>query len=380
MPPSSRPTIYLVGTSGHPNYGDELITATWLRFYAEVAPEADIWLDSPRPGQSAVLFDGIHPRLRCTDTLYHAAWNAPEDAAAAMKFTPEVVRSPGIVPREVLGYDLLRRAAVLHVIGGGYINSKDPRNFGLLSALAEVASESGTRLAITGAGLTPVPEDATGPLAAALSRFDVVDVRDQASMDVLDAGGVAASMTCDDAFLDLAGVPVARSGRMPEVVVCLQSDAVAADPERLASFTADVLDSWGATESHVAMVEFIPRGDLEAAPFLRERVPDLETYTFDRIWREGLPVRLGQRWISTRFHAHLLAASAGCWGVAVSTGTDYYRTKHQSLIDLGSGWRLAELDETPESSALSGPPYAGNAARLRAAKRSVAAAVLDGVL
>ena len=26
-----RPIIYLIGTSGSPNYGDELITAGWLR-------------------------------------------------------------------------------------------------------------------------------------------------------------------------------------------------------------------------------------------------------------------------------------------------------------------------------------------------------------
>ena len=69
---TNPPVIYLIGTAGHPNYGDELITASWLRELARTFPDAEVWLDSPRPGQASVLFDGIHPGLRCVDTLFHA--------------------------------------------------------------------------------------------------------------------------------------------------------------------------------------------------------------------------------------------------------------------------------------------------------------------
>ena len=46
------------------------------------APDAEVWLDTPRPGQASVLLDGIHPGLRCVDTLFHACWNAPTDDPA----------------------------------------------------------------------------------------------------------------------------------------------------------------------------------------------------------------------------------------------------------------------------------------------------------
>ena len=42
--------IYLVGSTGFPNYGDELVASQWLRYLAEHEPDAEVWLDSPAPG------------------------------------------------------------------------------------------------------------------------------------------------------------------------------------------------------------------------------------------------------------------------------------------------------------------------------------------
>lgn len=42
--------IYLISIGGYPNYGDEFITAAWLRFLAKSRPEAEVWLDTRYPG------------------------------------------------------------------------------------------------------------------------------------------------------------------------------------------------------------------------------------------------------------------------------------------------------------------------------------------
>ena len=46
--------------------------------------------------------------------------------------------------------------------------------------------------------------------------------------------------------------------------------------------------------------------------------------------------------MTSRFHLHLLAAACGAAGVAFEIDEDYYRAKHSSLIELGTGWAVAE--------------------------------------
>ena len=65
-------------------------------------------------------------------------------------------------------------------------------------------------------------------------------------------------------------------------------------------------------------------------------------YPFTEIWNAGLPARRGQRWITTRFHPHLLAAAAGAWGVAIPVSDDFYGVKHESLISRGSRWSVVQ--------------------------------------
>ncbi|MGH3910802.1 MAG: polysaccharide pyruvyl transferase family protein, partial [Pseudonocardiaceae bacterium] len=72
----SRPCYYLVGATGFPNYGDELIARGWLRYLVEVAPDADVWLDCHSPGPARILLDGVHPRARFVDTLWRLCWEA----------------------------------------------------------------------------------------------------------------------------------------------------------------------------------------------------------------------------------------------------------------------------------------------------------------
>ena len=115
--------IYVVGSSGHPNFGDEFIAAAWLKYLAVARPDARRRrLDCPQPGMAQVLFEGMHPRLRVTNTLWRLAHdNAEHPAEVAAKQTfRERIAGFG-TPAYDLGILKRREAGSLRLIGGGYV-------------------------------------------------------------------------------------------------------------------------------------------------------------------------------------------------------------------------------------------------------------------
>ena len=376
---SGHPLIYLIGTAGNPHYGDEVITAAWLRYYADHFPDAQVWLDTPRPGQTAVLHGGSHPHLRCVDTLFHACWNAPTDAPAdALSFGAEVIERPGALAREATGFSAAKRADLVHVLGGGYINAVWPRHVTLLAAASAIGERSGARTAMTGAGFTPTTPEMSSALREVVSAFDVVDVRDRASADMLGEAAEGLTMTSDDAFLDLQRQPIDRRTRA-RFVVEIQSDLIDVPIESLAAQALRHLESWEANGSEVLVLESLPPGDLAVLPLIQERYPEAAVLPFEPLWANGLPVSPRQRWITTRFHSHLMAAAAGAWGVALG-GSALITAQHESLLDLGSEW--AVLDDPAADAPTGHPnsePFGGRYAEIVAAKRAVADAAVDAI-
>jgi hypothetical protein len=342
-------TIYLVGTSGYPNYGDEFIAAAWLRHLAAARPEAEVWLDCPNPGQASHLFSTLHPRLRITDTLWRlAAETAPMARAEADDHVTHRVQHLG-TPRYDLGLLALRRISTLHLIGGGHINGMWPTHLALVRAAAALREVTDVRLVATGLGLTPAPEDET--LLGSLKGFDHITVRDSASADL-----TGADLAPDDAFLavrDLAGFggqpePTARG----DVYVCLQHDLASPDTfDNLVEATRRALPSPALEGRTVHYLEAIPGTDRIAYDRLADLIPEENFVPFLRLWGEGLPAQPGQTWITTRFHLHMLAAACGAQGTALEVNEDYYRVKHGSLIELGTGWSI-----TPAGSATLSEP------------------------
>lgn len=372
----AKPVIYLIGTSGHPNYGDELITAGWLRHLARTAPDAEVWLDSPRPGPSTVLFDGIHPGLRCVDTLFHACWNAPDAGPdEVLDFGHRVVREPGLIPRESAGVENLERVDVVHVLGGGYINGLWPHHLALLGAAREISDRYGARTALTGAGLTPLVPGSERPVGEVLSGFDVVDVRDEESLSAV--RDLVPRVTCsgDDAFLALRDDLYDRK-HLTRTVLCLQSDLLEVGLAEVAEYVVRTLRAWDVDQERVTLVECIPPDDAKVVPLLEPHLPRLELLPFSGLWRHGLPAGPGQRWISTRFHPHLVTAATGTWGLAIPISSGYYRTKHESLTRLGSGWTIApDLGDPVAPQRPATEPYGGRLGEIRAGKAAVADAV-----
>ncbi len=344
------PLYYLAGPAGHPNYGDELITAGWLKYLAETAPEAAVWVDTHSPGPAQVLLGDLHPRVRFTDTLWRLCWAAPsDDPWQVAAWVRRAVTDPGLAPRWDRGIALLRRAEVIHLLGGGYMNRIWPRHIGLLAGAAAAARASGARCAATGVGLFPEPEGAAELVRATAAEFDIADVRDRASADLL-----GTTPGIDDAFL---GHPKLRTSQdaVPDVMLCLQSDQLDIGADALASAVLRILRAWQIAPERVGVVEAIPGEDRKVFDLIDHQLPGARFYPFVDIWEHGLPVAAGQIWLTTRFHMHLVAASAGATGVAIPVSRDFYATKHRSLVELGSGWTmLDDLDRVPRRPAGTG--------------------------
>lgn len=369
MPKRSRPLYYLVGPTGAPNFGDELIAATWLRYLAEVAPDADVVLDCLNPIGIADVLHRINPRLHATTVLWPLCFRNWDDGLGAAASVGSIVtapqRSPVPVDDLAEGIELLRRADVVHLIGGGFLNDIWPGFHGLLGGIAAAVRCSGGVGAVTGQGMWPPATGSTELLAELLGQFTVVDVRDTPSIAV---AGPDATCSGDDAFLGLARPPQPPAD-VPEMMISLQSQLAAVTTSELVELVAKTVVDWGVRD--VGLLECAPGEDQEVLAMVERALPSVRRYSVHEVLDNGLPAAPGQCWLSTRFHPHLYAAAAGASGVAINIRGDYYGTKHRSLTERGSRWQILDkpaLAPRPTSGGFSPAELTD----LQAGKRAVA--------
>lgn len=351
--------VYLVAPSGNPNYGDEFILRAWLNHLAVVRPHAEVVVDCHTPGQSAVLLRGTHPRLTFVDTIWRICFETahlPPDEAAAV--AQDVIGNPGRMPRIVAGVELLARAGTVHLVGGGYINTVWSHHMALLAAAAAAAERSGGRAVATGQGLIPVGTDERLTLLRELqSRFALFDVRDRPSSDSIAGSGGSSTLTGDDAWLGIGedGVydTMSEAAKRP-IVFCLQSDlmedfAHGEGTDGLTRAIIGLIERWELAGDDVAVIEGMPGADRIVFDRVSHLLPGVVFVPFTTVWNHGLPASANQVWVSTRFHPHLLAAAVGASGLALSGRADYYPNKHQSLVEAGSRWRIADSTDLPSA-------------------------------
>lgn len=372
-----QPTIHLVSTAGHPNFGDEFIAASWLRFLAERQPDTDVVLDCPEPGLAAFLFEGLHPRVKFTNLLWRVSWLTidVDDPDEGDRIVDGVMRDLGS-PLFDYGLLELRRATTVHLVGGGHVTSNWLHHGRLVRAARRLAELSDARFVATGLGLMPAidPERIRDDLAAA----DHATTRDAESAEM---AGVEKGL--NDAFLGLPSIPGfgARpdpTGKPGDVWISLQSDL--AEPEVFEATVSAVramIESGRFEGRTLRYLESIPGRDRDrrAYDLLSDLIPEENFMSFVQLWHEGFPGRPLQTWITTRYHFHQLAAAVGAEGIAIEIDDSYYRTKHQSLAELGTGFAVAPVGSTKLPEPASDEGYRLQAGRLHRAKLEEAEAL-----
>lgn len=364
----TRP-YYLVSAAGLPNYGDEILTRVWLDWLATHRPHTPVWLDCPEPGRANHLFGDAHPHLRTTNTLWHLAFGShgmglAEGSERAARFVTDLGS-----PRLDLGLLELGGVRSVHLLGGGYLNSVWENHLFILPALVALKERFGVPLYATGQGVLPLGDEARTLVAGAVPHFEFFETRDRWG-----AEAIGADSGIDDAFLAFANArDLYATSPSPDVMILLQGDFVAVNEQERLIDIAERFARENGGSGRVGLVEAIPPDDAWAAERLRERGLDVEFFPFTRLWTEGLPARRGQKWLSTRFHFHLLAAAAGAQGSVIEVGTDYYGIKHGSLRELGTGWsRVDALAEDPELAPSISDAYVNDIPRLAARKAALA--------
>lgn len=333
--------IYLVGSSGYPCYEDEAVAAAWLRHLAATEPDAEIYLDCPNPGGAQLFLAGLHPNVRFVDTLFRISWAAPsEEPEEVTQFVAQAVRQPGFgYAHRAAGIELLQTADIVHVIGGGYLSAIWPRHLGILAAGQVLATELGKQVAMTGVGLLPNVAS-TEILDRVTEGYAAVDVRDEQSRVLFSSA--SATATGEDLLLGERAYDPRDS---VSTMMCLQSDLVEGGVEALAKSAIETAKAWGLRPDKIGYIEAIPGEDRVVFEMLESELPGMRFYPFTEVWREGLPARRGQRWITTRASLHLAAAAAGAWGVAFPVRPGYDDVAHQDLVDRGSRWVIGTPGE-----------------------------------
>lgn len=361
--------IYLVGSAGYPHYGDDIAAAAWLRHLATTEPDAEVYLDCPNPGGAQLFLGDLHPHVRFVDTVFRLCWASPDDDAhASAEFVATAIRHPGYgYAHRAAGVELMHTADVYHVLGGSYINTIWPNHVGVLAAGEVLASERGVRSAVTGLGLLPsgAPREVLDRVTAS---YEVLDLRDSGSRALFSHD--KASDTGDDALLGLRF----DERDSPSTIMCFQSDLVDGDVDELATSAIETAHAWGLRPGRIGYVEAIPGQDRIVFDKLEAELPGIRFYPFAEIWREGLPARSGQRWLTTRQSMHVAAAAAGASGVAFPVKAGYDDVQHQDLVEKGSGWSIGTPGEAAPEPA-DGGGFGDGLDAMVAAKQQVAKTV-----
>src|SRR6187551_1563280 len=124
--------IYLIGGSGGPNYGDELLMALWVRYYREMGYHGPIVVDC-RGRQSSERLHGHFENVYFTSFIKKLATGRGGSFATHVANGRAFIdEHPGELTEKLaeagvcgLGWNW-NQVRHVHLFGGGYINGKWP--------------------------------------------------------------------------------------------------------------------------------------------------------------------------------------------------------------------------------------------------------------
>lgn len=346
--------VYLIGGSGAPNYGDELILLQWLRFlHEEVLPRGGpcrIVVDNNSVAGSTALFGERFPGV---EFVSHFKRLHPDRSKGS--FMKNLAYGLGFFsrghwrehPALTGAIAQLQSARLVHLYGGGYINTwLSPSSAFLLGLLADAAAHFQVPVVATGIGITPLQfaegED-LGPLRQAIGAFRLFELRDAVGYNRLrQIVGEEAALLCgqDDAFL----YPIERRAGLDGRRLHLSGYRSGNLFER-----PDVQD-WlrrhaGAFDEAVYW-ECAPQLEREVIEPLRALLPSLRVAGVRELLFDGVPARPGDHMLAMRYHPHLVAARLGVSGQYLAQSV-YYEHKHGAVVQAGSRFRRIQAGCAP---------------------------------
>lgn len=360
--------IYLVGPAGYPNYGDDFVVRSWLRFLTQCHSRAEIWLDCHSPGLASHLYREFHPQVRFTDFLWRISRECPVSSGLeVLKYGCDAWRTSAIATKRfACAQEALLGADVVHVAAAGLLNGLMPRHYALIAVVTSAPfPKAQTQRIITGGGLCPLEGNSLEMLAEVLRRFHVLDLRDEESRRALAKTGITkrvdVRMTGDDSFLDCPhgserntgylSVNIQGdlwcgpgSGRLRRVWAQLSArlgrrrQVVRKRVAAVRRVVAAAAREWGSEYTRIRALELIPGVDRRFWRLAADALEVDEYRDFMTNFPQGLDIAPADIVITTRFHMHLLAARQGARGAWINVRPGYYDVKHCSAVTSGSNW------------------------------------------
>ncbi|MCA0177836.1 MAG: polysaccharide pyruvyl transferase family protein [Proteobacteria bacterium] len=341
--------VTLIGGSGAPNYGDELIALAWLEFLRDVAgprlESLQVTMDNNSAKRSAEQFQERFGGVQFQAVIKpHRMPDKDAPLLAHLQYGLSFYDGGHWRHHQPLASALeaLQDSDLVHLYGGGYINTRfSPHNAMLLGLMAATQRQFGVRLAGTGLGLTPLDFEAgadTRLLAQTLDAFDVFEVRDRHSAQRLRELGVGDRtlvLGLDDAYLRPLRVQPGPPARRLHLSAYRAGNI----------FEQPAVRAWLTREApgfdEVCYWLCCPYLERDIVADLQTLWPALRVVGVQELLFEGVPVQRGDHMLTMRYHPHLMAARAGVGGQYVAQNL-YYRHKHESVVIAGS--RLTALD------------------------------------
>lgn len=329
----ARVVILLIGGGGIPNYGDELIINNWLDWYQNEAASASRGITVEGYSASVLrnTFADRFPKAKWSQDFRKARlnfrkesfWDALSGGLSSIHSSIEAVQT---------AVEGARNSSLVHIHGGGYINRKWPSHAFVVGLAAAVRANAGVPAVATGIGLSPLPDpdaEERKYLDQALDAFEYFEVRDEWSFEFLQRNLTGDRKDrvvrgLDDAFLQ----PVAKPRTDHKTLHLSLRDDAAGDSiiDRLTNRFV------GSFERHRFWV--CKPSDAASYARLSNKFRTFELAGTTELV-ENPNIGSQDVMITERFHPHLQAARVGVSGMYWS-GSDYYDTKHGSLVDLGS--------------------------------------------
>ena len=331
---------YLIGGSGIPNYGDELMARGWLRYLAQRHPEDRVIIDTALPTASTLL-------------LQPENWKASHIALVrelgASKSSPDFWEnfSRGLAffdkggfkafPRLALAETYLAQSGSYHMFGGGYISNKWPNTGFLLGFAGALKARYGTRLHGTGLGLMPIdapPAALRQAFHTVLEGFTSLELRDPASENFIRTHGSGSNIVTDgldDCFME-APPPLRDQAPTLHISCFMKDSGLAAVLRRLDRRRERI----GKRFEKIKVWVCAPHRDQDALEAIQGLFPQMTVtaHVADLLADPGFGTQ--DVMITSRFHPHMIAARAGLRGYYIQISGDYYAAKHQSVVGLGS--------------------------------------------
>jgi polysaccharide pyruvyl transferase WcaK-like protein len=348
--------VYLVSAAGG-NFGDDLITTAWLRFYAQAYPDAtvycDVWDPSLFSWHLAKHFPDLKPRV--VSTLWSYTKTLPDNHWEALRSARLDTAAKRVESLRLLT-DTAGCADVVHLAGGGYINSEWPRNLGILPIVEHLRLSGGSgRLIWTGASILPLAPIVAFDYSSCFRAFDHISTRDKGSQDILAKHNPSTEFTCDDFYVAacMKLLPARkRAVRSNTVLLLLQRDLFNTEDFMTAHRALSDFVRSAPAKSHFVYPELNVFHDKLAYDLLPQKHRPIEFVSYSDFWslllHKSHVLNSLKKAISSRYHLHMLLDYLGKPGQWISASA-YYDNKHQTLSDnFGSSWTKFPLGTQEE--------------------------------